>query len=72
MPIWQLCANMLIPNCLRFNLSYSPLAALELYVNRIAAAIFIFIVMEVNDSHHVRKNEKKAVCNQKKMYLCRR
>ena len=33
MPIWQLCANLLIPNCLRFNLSYSPLAALELYVN---------------------------------------
>lgn len=32
MPIWQLCANLLIPNCLRFNLSYSPLAALELYV----------------------------------------
>ena len=32
MPIWQLCANMLIPNCLRSNLSYSPLAALELYV----------------------------------------
>ena len=34
MPIWQLCANLLIPNCLRSNLSYSPLAALELYVNR--------------------------------------
>lgn len=32
MPIWQLCANLLIPNCLRPNLSYSPLAALELYV----------------------------------------
>ena len=32
MPIWQLCANLLIPNCLRSNLSYSPLAALELYV----------------------------------------
>lgn len=32
MPIWQLCANRLIPNCLRSNLSYSPLAALELYV----------------------------------------
>ncbi|RGN02602.1 metallophosphatase, partial [Segatella copri] len=24
MPIWQLCANLLIPNCLRSNLSYSP------------------------------------------------
>lgn len=33
MPIWQLCANLLIPNCLRSNLSYSPLTALELYVN---------------------------------------
>ena len=32
MPIWQLCANLLIPNCLRSNLSYSLLAALELYV----------------------------------------
>lgn len=32
MPIRQLCANLLIPNCLRSNLSYSPLAALELYV----------------------------------------
>ena len=34
MPIWQLCANLLIPNCLRSNLSYSLLAALELYVNK--------------------------------------
>jgi hypothetical protein len=33
MPIWQLCANLLIPKCLRSNFSYSPLAALELYVN---------------------------------------
>ena len=33
MPIRQLCANLLIPNCLRSNLSYSPLAALEFYVN---------------------------------------
>lgn len=32
MAIWQLCANLLIPNCLRSNLSYSPLAALEFYV----------------------------------------
>ena len=32
MPIWKLCANLLIPNCLRSNLSYSPLATLELYV----------------------------------------
>ena len=34
MPILQLCANLLIPNCLRSNLSYSPLAALELYVKK--------------------------------------
>ena len=34
MPIWQLCANLLIPNCLRSNLSYSPLAALEFYVKK--------------------------------------
>ena len=33
MSIWQLCANLLIPNCLRSNHSCSPLAALELYVN---------------------------------------
>ena len=33
MPIGQLCANLLIPNYLRSNLSYSPLTALELYVN---------------------------------------
>lgn len=40
MPIWQLCANLLIPNCLRSNLSYSPLAALELYVNKTVSACF--------------------------------
>ena len=34
MPIWQLCANLLIPNCLRSNHSCSPLAAVELYVNK--------------------------------------
>ena len=38
MPIWQLCANLLIPNCLRSNFSYSPLAALELYVNKYKSA----------------------------------
>ena len=37
MAIWQLCANLLIPNCLRSNLSYSPLAALELYVKKAKA-----------------------------------
>ena len=39
MPIWQLCANLLIPNCLRSNLSYSPLAALEFYVNKYHSVI---------------------------------
>ena len=43
MPIWQLCANMLIPNCLRSNLSYSPLAALELYVKKAFAKFIIHI-----------------------------
>ena len=40
MPIWQLCANLLIPNCLRSNLSYSPLAALELNVNKSNGNVF--------------------------------
>lgn len=40
MPIWQLCANLLIPNCLRSNLSYSPLAALELYVSGINSTTY--------------------------------
>lgn len=39
MPIWQLCANLLIPNCLRSNLSYSPLAALEFYVKQTHSVI---------------------------------
>ena len=39
MSIWQLCANLLIPNCLRSNLSCSPLAALELYVKKRNAKI---------------------------------
>ncbi len=33
--IRQLCANLLIPNDLRSNLSYSLLVALELYVKRV-------------------------------------
>ena len=41
MPIWQLCANLLIPNCLRSNLSYFPLAALEPYVKRKKGKILI-------------------------------
>lgn len=46
MPIWQLCANLLIPNCLRFNLSYSPLAALELYVKCYTAKSYIRFMRE--------------------------
>ena len=44
MAIWQLCANLLIPNCLRSNLSYSPLAALELYVKKTLILSFCFIL----------------------------
>ena len=44
MLIWQLCANLLIPNCLRSNLSYSPLAALELYVNSFIAMIVLLVI----------------------------
>ena len=44
MPIWQLCANLLIPNCLRSNLSYSPMAALELYVNKTNSVLITFII----------------------------
>lgn len=42
MPIWQLCANLLIPNCLRSNLSYSPLAALELYVKKTVSKSYLY------------------------------
>ena len=41
MPIWQLCVNLLIPNCLRSNLSYSLLAALELYVKKTVPLCFL-------------------------------
>lgn len=44
MPIWQLCANLLIPNCLRSNLSYSPLAALELYVKKTNFKLILYNV----------------------------
>ena len=44
MPIWQLCANLLIPNCLRSNLSYSLLAALELYVKNPNSVLITFII----------------------------
>lgn len=54
MPIWQLCANLLIPNCLRSNLSYSPLTALELYVNLIQPTSYIhkkFIQIKIRNKH---------------------
>ena len=42
-------SNLLIPNCLRSNLSYSPLAALELYVKNTnsmfyGAHLYVFII----------------------------
>ena len=48
MPIWQICANLLIPNCLRSNLSYSPLAALELYVNGDNLSNIVTLDMDIN------------------------
>ena len=48
MPIWQLCANLLIPNCLRSNLSYSPLAALEPYVKQSKTLLLSNINIVVN------------------------
>ena len=53
MPIRQLGANLLIPNCLRSNHSYSPLAALELYVNEsnsFMVAISPFVVSRLTVS----------------------
>ena len=49
MPIRQLCANLLIPNCLRSNLSYSPLATLELYV-------IIDNSLNANNERHIVEN----------------
>ena len=55
MLIWQLCANLLIPNCLRSNLSYSPLAALELYVNKSTITAIKLLIL--------RSFQKKGLCN---------
>lgn len=55
MPIWQLCANLLIPNCLRSNLSYSPLAALELYVTKSTITAIILLIL--------RSFQRKGLCN---------
>ena len=54
MPIWQLCANLLIPNCLRSNLSYSPLAALELYVNKTTIIAIKLLIL---------RSFQKGLCN---------
>ena len=48
MSIWQLCANLLIPNCLRSNLSYSPLAALELYVKKTKSYFYLCNLLIIN------------------------
>lgn len=53
MPIWQLCANLLIPNCLRSNLSYSPLTALELYVNIYNPAVDVFKRFKIASSEGI-------------------
>ena len=55
MSIWQLCANLLIPNCLRSNHPYSPLAALELYVNKTAITAIKLLIL--------RSFQKKRLCN---------
>ena len=61
MPIWQLCANLLIPNCLRSNLSYSPLAALELYVN-VAKPLLLLSIMElIGDSMQSNRFEIQSI-----------
>ena len=51
MPIWQLCANLLIPNCLRSNLSYSPLAALELYVTATTTNSYLYFLNLIEKKH---------------------
>lgn len=56
MPIWQLCANLLIPNCLRSNLSYSPLAALELYVKKTKP----MILSDLPYAHEAASNAEKV------------
>lgn len=56
MAIWQLCANLLIPNCLRSNLSYSPLAALELYVKNTTSKILVAYFSVTGTTENVAKN----------------
>ena len=59
MAIWQLCANLLIPNYLRSNLSYSPLAALELNV----------IINKKKALDNIRKELQKIGCKKQIYYL---
>ena len=63
MPIWQLCANLLIPNCLRSNLSYSPLAALELYVKNPNSQFCVLrnIVFCAKKHSFVRENKHRLI-----------
>ena len=63
MPIWQLCANLLIPNCLRSNLSYSPLAALVLYVNKANSQFCVLrnIVFCAKKHSFVRENKHRLI-----------
>lgn len=56
MSIWQLCANLLIPNCLRSNLSYSPLDALELYVTSGHSATYTVYGVEITEREDDRGN----------------
>jgi hypothetical protein len=65
MAIGQLCANLLIPNCLRSNLSYSPLAALELCVNNSNS---FFYKMKITTNHpHPYRNGKVGGVHQMKV-----
>ena len=60
MPIWQLCANLLIPNCLRSNLSYSLLSALELYVNKPNSLFYDSEVYELRGKKHRDKKKNRV------------
>ena len=54
-PIRQLCAILLIPNCLRSNLSYSPLVALELYVNIVTSLFYLINMYSLRkDKRHIK------------------
>ena len=61
MLIWQLCANLLIPNCLRSNLSYSPLAALELYVIADKKELGAANKMEIIEGTNIKQTCEKII-----------